>query len=65
MYDPPSKTNWVYTCLFDEEFAEAYNLGYEASKQNKILDDNPYRPSGHERDTTWSDELNYWWYSGW
>ncbi len=27
--------------------------------------DNPYKPSGHPRDTTFEDECNYLWECGW
>lgn len=54
MYDPPYK----------EVFAKAYDEGYQAKKEWKSIEDNPYESSGHERDTTFSDELHYWWYAG-
>lgn len=50
---------------FDNDyFEEAYNEGYQAAKDGKSEDDNPYPPSGHERETTFKDELNYHWYQG-
>lgn len=64
-YDPPSETNWVGAHRFCPDYREAYDEGYLAAQQGKSLDDNPYPESGHERDTSHSDELNYWWYSGW
>ena len=53
-YDPPD----------DEYFKKAYDEGFHAAEAGKSLDDNPYEPSGHPRDTTFTDELNYYWYSG-
>lgn len=60
MYDPPNKKEWG----FSEIFVEAYHLGYEAARAGKDAEDNPYTPSGHERDTTFEDELYYHWYVG-
>ena len=48
----------------DEYQQRAFNEGYEACSKGKTLDDNPYEPSGHERDTTFEDELHFQWYSG-
>jgi hypothetical protein len=56
-YDPPKTT--------DKYFLEAYNLGYYAAKEGKSERANPYNLSGHERDTTFENELNFQWYSGW
>lgn len=64
-YNPPSTANWHQTGYFDETYARAYEEGFDAAHANKVLDDNPYKPSGHERDHTYMDELNYWWYKGW
>jgi len=44
---------------------EAYDEGYEAAKAGKSEDDNPYELSGHERDTTYEDEMHFAWYNGW
>lgn len=63
MYNPPSKTNWYSVGFFNESYARAYNEGYMAAK-NKSPENNPYKPSGHERDTTFYDEMNYYWYKG-
>jgi len=60
MYDPPDKKE----SGFSEMFVEAYHLGYEAAKNDELVDDNPYVLSGHERDTTFEDELHYHWYVG-
>jgi len=64
MYDPPSPTNWYYTHPFDSIYAESYNAGYRAFKEGKKEDENPWPPSGHERDTNLNDELGYWWFCG-
>ncbi len=53
-YDPPD----------DESMKEAYYQGFVAAQQGKKKSCNPYKPSGHERDTTFEDELYYYWYSG-
>ncbi len=46
-------------------FVEEYNLGYNAGLEGKSeVHDNPYPESGHERDTTFQDEQNYFWYQG-
>lgn len=63
-YDPPSETRWVYTHRFDESYAKAYEYGFDAAAEGKTLKDNPYKHSTHERQTTYDDELSYWWYSG-
>lgn len=67
MYDPPNEKEWVYTHFFDESYREAYDEGYEAAKKETFesLDAVcPYQESGHERDTTYQDELHYWWFAG-
>lgn len=48
-----------------DPFKKAYNQGKRAGKRGKSLDANPYKPSGHERDTTFDDECHYQWYPGW
>ena len=48
-----------------DSFREAYNEGREARRLGLNEDDNPYPPSGHERDTTFMDEMHYHWYCGW
>lgn len=55
MFDPPNE---------EGRFRDAYLLGWEAAKRGWRLDKNPYTPSGHERDTTFEDELHYQWYRG-
>lgn len=59
MYNPPSKENWYSTGYFDDTYKEYYDLGYNAKEYKE-----PFEPSGHERDTTYHDELNYWYYVG-
>lgn len=56
--------NWVETGHPNKDYDEAYMLGYIAAHMGQSLDDNPYEPSNHERDTTYSDRMNYHWYSG-
>ncbi len=63
-FNPPSKTNWCYSSRFDENFAKEYINGFNACNEGKELRDNPHKESKHERDTTYEDELHYWWYSG-
>lgn len=63
MYDPPTKKNWVRTGRFSKEHRIAYDKGYEDAKAGKQYL-NPYKESGHERDTTFEDELNYYYYVG-
>ena len=46
-----------------EEFQEAYRQGYQAGREGGGKK-NPYPESGHERETTYEDELHYQWYSG-
>lgn len=49
-----------------KEYSErAFNEGYQAYCEGKLIEDNPYKPSGDERDTKFEDELNFQWYSGW
>ncbi len=65
MYDPPSPDNWHNTHSWVPDYKRAYEDGYFAAANGKPQNDNPFTPSGHERETTHNDELNYWWYSGW
>jgi len=53
-YDPPE----------DELLKEAYDNGYEAYRKGKSENDNPYKQSGHERDTTFDDERHFQWTVG-
>lgn len=62
-YNPPSKTNWHSTGWFSDSYKEMYDRGYNEAKDGKEYNE-PYEESGHERDTTYADELNYWYYSG-
>jgi hypothetical protein len=59
-YSPPTQRDYPYL----EPYLEAYELGYKADAAGLKEDDNPYEESGHERDTTVSDECNYQWYRG-
>lgn len=65
MYNPPSKDNWVMVAGFMPCYAEAYDAGYAAARAGLPESANPHKPSGHERDLSWDDEMHYWWYSGW
>lgn len=49
---------------FFESYAESYTAGYNAAKNGGKESDNPHKESGHPRDTTYDDELHYWWSSG-
>ena len=53
-FDPPK----------DNSYYNYYLEGFIACYERKSEDDNPYTPSGHERDTTFQDEQHYHWYSG-
>ena len=65
MYDPPQKEDYSEHENFDYSMQlKAYNEGHEAYFTGCDINDNPYKPSGHERDTTFSDELHYKWYVG-
>ena len=64
IYDPPSETNWVYVHSFDKTYAEAYDEGQNSARCGHPPESCPYRESGHERDTTYQNELNYWWHHG-
>lgn len=64
-FDPPTSANWVYTHPLDEEYPLAYIAGYQAALDGLSLEMNPHKESGHERETTFTDELHFWWYSGW
>lgn len=63
MYSPPSKLSWHYVGLYDELYDTYYNMGWNDAKAGKNYEE-PYRPSGHERETTHTDELNYWHWKG-
>lgn len=64
-YEPPSRANWAMDWQYDRLFAEAYTRGYQACHNGISAANNPYTPSGHERDTTYDDELHQWWWRGW
>jgi len=65
MYDPPEKSNWVYTGSWEEFHKDDYNRGFVSAYLGGKQEYNPFKPSGYERETTYDDESNYWWYSGW
>lgn len=44
-----------------DEYDEGWNACFNGADEN----DNPYTPSGHERETTWIDECHFAWYCGW
>lgn len=46
-------------------YTKAYDEGYEAASKGIKEDQNPYKPSGHERDTTIEDNQYYYWWLGW
>jgi len=63
MFNPPTEDNWHKTGKCSEYFTKAYELGYlDASKGFTFT--YPYKHSNHERDTTFEDECNFWYYSG-
>jgi hypothetical protein len=45
-------------------YRAAWEAGRKARADGKGEDANPYKPSGHERDTTFEDECHYQWWSG-
>lgn len=47
-----------------DEHEEKYKEGRVARREGKPESSNPYRISGHERDTTYGDLCNYQWESG-
>jgi hypothetical protein len=59
MFNPPQRR------YKKDPLVGAYIDGYFAAKKKKPLEENPYKPSGHERDTTFDDERHYQWYRGW
>lgn len=59
MYSPP-KDN-----ICNEYHVEAYDNGYNDRKNGiEYRADELYKPSGHERDTSFSDRLNFAYYQG-
>lgn len=61
------KNMWiVHYWKYDHDgYEEAYREGFDAGLMDKSEDENPHELSHHERDTTYSDECNYQWSSGW
>lgn len=53
----------VFYWIFSDSFKEMYDRGYNEAREGKEYNE-PYEYSGHERDTTYNDQLNYWYYSG-
>lgn len=47
-----------------EYLVEPYDEGRAAYREGRREDDNPYKPSGHERDTTYEDERHQAWLLG-
>lgn len=72
MYNPPKRdSNPKYshcveysTNIWSDSYKEAYDAGYLAASEGKNEEENPYKLSHHERDTTYSDECNYYWWRG-
>lgn len=58
MYRPPDKEEDEFGF-----FKEAYDAGYKAAQAGESYK-NPYKESGHERDSTFDDELHYYYYTG-
>ncbi len=74
MYDPPEPevVHWGFSPYEEYDTIFAYDEGYAAAHLLKYLPFLlgakchicPYKPSGHERDTTWADEAHYLWNRG-
>lgn len=76
MYDPPEPkiSPWLKCGLdcddvfhYDEGYAMAHllvSLPFCLVNTYSRLDLCPYKPSGHERDTTYADEAHYQWNQG-
>jgi hypothetical protein len=50
--------------MSEDPLVDAFEAGKRAAREGKCVNDNPYQPSGHERETTHEDELHYQWFSG-
>lgn len=49
-----------------EEYLKiAFKEGWDAYHKGIQENGNPYKPSGHERDTTFEDERHAEWWRGW
>lgn len=55
MYDPPGKENWRSVGSFNDCYKEYYDIGYQAAERKEEYCE-PFEPSGHERDTSYTDE---------
>ncbi len=69
MYDPPRPKmrptgGIVLQIYLDYSDTLIYDQGYAAAHLGRSREANPYELSGHERDTTYSDELNMLWGRG-
>lgn len=65
MYNPPSETNWYQTGWFMDDYKQAYDEGYAAAQGGDSRDTCPYEElHPHERCTSFTEELEYWWCSG-
>ena len=60
-YDPPTERDYSYL----EPYLEAYDLGHKAYTAGVKEGKNPYKSSGHERDTTMEDDERYEWWRCW
>ena len=56
--------NWVSTGLPSLYHNEAYMEGWLAAMRGFTDGSNPYELSGHERDTSFMNELHYQWMRG-
>lgn len=64
MYNPPTIREYPHIHpLLIKDYRDAYDSGY-ADAKNGMEYKNPHEPSGHEREMTYNDELNYQYYSG-
>jgi hypothetical protein len=48
----------------EDPLVDAFEAGKRAARDGKTIEDNPYKESGHERETTYADELHYQWFTG-
>lgn len=62
-YNPPSLDNWHQVGDFVETYVEYYDKGFNDASNNKQYQE-PFEWSKHERDSSHTDELNYWYYKG-
>jgi hypothetical protein len=50
--------------MSEDPLVDAFEAGKRAAIAGLKLADNPYKESGHERETTPEDELYYQWFTG-